>query len=92
MITIFGQHGVTDFETWKSVFDAVPEEHYVKFNIVGTGIYRMAGDSGVIITHTFNTLEDAQKHRAMMESDEFSAMLEKMGGKAPVTYWIAEEV
>ena len=92
MITIFGQHSVTNYEVWKSAFDAIPEEHYVKYNIVGTGVYRMTGDSGVIVTHTFNSLEDAQSHKAMMESAEFSAMLEKMGGKTPVTYWIAEEV
>ena len=78
MITIFGQHGVTDFETWKSGFDAIPEEHYVKYQIVGTGVYRMTGESGVIVTHTFNTLEDAQNHRAMMESAEMRAMLDKI--------------
>jgi hypothetical protein len=65
MITVFGQHGVADFEAWKSAFDTIPEEHYVKYKIVGTGVYRMIGDSGVIVTHTFNTLEDAQNHKAI---------------------------
>lgn len=91
MITIFGHHGVTDYDTWKKFFDAIPEEHYAKYKIVGTNVYRTPDGSAVIVMHTFNTLEDAQTHKQMMESAP-PASYEEIGIIPPLTYWIAEEV
>ena len=92
MITIFGQHAVTDYEAWKRFLDAAPREHYDRFGIVGESVYRTVDGSAVIVMHTFNNLEDAQKHKNMMESADGKAMIEQNGGKLPLTYWMAEEV
>ena len=80
MITIFAQRSVSDYDAWKKGFDALPKEHYEKYKIVGTKTFRMMDGKAIIVMHTFNTLEDAMKHKELMES------------MTQLIYWIAEEV
>jgi hypothetical protein len=94
MITLFGQHGVADFEAWKRGAEANmgDPDRNAQFGIVESSMYRTVDGSGVIVTHKFNDLEAAQAYKKMMESAETRAMLEQMGAKLPLTVWIAEEI
>ena len=94
MITLFGQHGVTDFEAWKRGAEAARSDpdRSAQWGLGESSMYRMVDGSGVIVTHKFNDLETAQAYKKMMESAEMQAGLEQMGAKLPLTIWIAEEV
>ena len=67
MVTLFGQHDVTDYKTWKRNFDAMAGENSAEWGIAETRTYRTVDGSAVIVAHTFNTLEDAQNHKNRME-------------------------
>jgi hypothetical protein len=94
MITVFGQHGVKDFEAWKRVAQANMSnpQRNAEWGIVESSMYRTVDGSAVIVTHKFSSLETAEKYKAMMESAEAKAMLEQGGAKLPLTLWIAEEI
>ena len=95
MITLFGQHAVTDYETWLSAAKANMSngERNAQNGIVETSkVYRTVDGSEVIVVHKFNNLETAQKYANMMQSAEGYAMLEQIGAKLPLTIWLAEEV
>ena len=94
MITMIAQHAVKDYEAWISGGrDAMKNtERNAQSGIVASKVYRTADGSGVIVMHTFNNLESAQKYEKMMQSSEGHAMVEKLGGKLPMTVWLAEEV
>ncbi len=60
--------------------------------IVTSKVYWTADGSGVTVMHTFKNLEAAQKYEKMMQPPEGHAVVEKKGGKFPITVWLAEEV
>jgi hypothetical protein len=94
MITLFGQHGVADYDAWKQAAGAMSgdSDRNAKWGIVESSMYRMVDGSGVIVTHNFNDVESAEKYKNMMESAEVRAQLEQMGATLPATIWIAEEL
>jgi signal recognition particle GTPase len=94
MFSLIAQHGVTDYEAWISAGkEAMKDtERRTQRGIVASKVYRTVDGSGVIVTHMFNNLEAAQKYEQMTQTPEFHAMVEKMGGKPPITVWLAEEV
>lgn len=94
MITMIAQHGVKDYEAWISAGKEKNKdtERNAQMGIVASKVYRAVDGSGVIVTHIFNNLEAAQEYEKMMQTPEFHAMVEKMGGKPPFTIWLAEEV
>ena len=94
MITMIAHHGVKDYEAWISGGKEAMKntERNAQSGIVASKVYRTADGSEVIVMHTFNNLESAQKYEKMMQSAEGHAMVEKVGGKLPMTIWLAEEV
>ena len=94
MITFFGQHGLSDYETWLAGAKATlgNSERNAEMGIVGSTIYRQVDGSGAIIAHKFKDLESAQNYEKLIHSPEAKAMIEQIGGTYPVTVWIAEEV
>ena len=94
MITMIAQHAVKDYEAWISAGKEAMKntERNAQSGIVASKVYRTADGSGVIVMHTFNNLEAAQKYEKMMQSPEGHAMVEKVGAKLPITIWLAEEV
>jgi hypothetical protein len=94
MVILIGSHGVSDYEAWvdlgkKSMRDS---ERRAQFGIVESHAYRTDDGNTAIVIHTFNTLEEAQKYKAMMDTPEGHARLEQNGGAPPFTFWIAEEI
>jgi signal recognition particle GTPase len=94
MITMIAHHAVTDYEAWRSVAKEARKntERNAQSGIVASKAFRTADGSGVIVMHTFNNLEAAQKYEKMMQSPEGHAMVEKNGAKLPITIWLVEEV
>jgi signal recognition particle GTPase len=94
MITMIAHHAVQDYEAWISGGKEAMKntERNAQSGIIASKVYRTADGSGVIVMHTFNNLEAAQKYEKMMQSPEGHAMVEKMGGKLPMTILLAEEV
>jgi hypothetical protein len=94
MAILVGSQGVTDYEAWlamgkESMSD--PERNG-QFGILESHAYRTADGNRVTVTHTFNTLDEAQKYKAMMDTPESHAMLEQNGGAPPYAFWVAEEI
>ena len=94
MITLFGQHGVADYDAWKRAADAMTSDadRNAQWGIVDSGAYRTVDGSGVIVTHNFNDVESAEKYKKMMKSAEVGVQLEQMGAKLPLTIWITEKL
>ena len=94
MITMIAQHAVKDYEAWISAGREAMNnpERNAQSGIVGSKVYRTADGNGVIVMHTFNNLESVQKYEKMMQSPDGHAMVEQIGGKLPITIWLAEEV
>ncbi len=84
MIAFFARHGVTDYEAWKKMFDAIPNEAFVEFKIVGSTVCRGVNGSEAIVLHTFKTWEDAEAHKERMESQP-QEHFEKQNAIPPVT-------
>lgn len=92
MITLFGSHDVSDYEKWKSFFDTFTGQSEVERGIQETKVYRTVDGSRVVVTHTFNNMEDVDKHLAMMTDPEGQEMAKQNGVVFPVTMWTTEEV
>ncbi|MFN2195286.1 MAG: hypothetical protein ACK2UW_04095 [Anaerolineales bacterium] len=92
MVTIFGQHGVSDYEKWKKAFDLIARDWFGQLGIVSTKVYRTLDGQSVIVMHTFNSLREARQHQQLMESADMRKRAGEIGVKLPVTYWIVEEV
>ena len=94
MVMLIGSHEVADFDTWKSGSDEMGDEFNQQMGIVDETIYRTMDGNRVVVVNKFDTLENAEKFKAMLESpdDETRAMMEQAGIKFPVTVWIAEKV
>lgn len=93
MVTLIGSHEVEDFDAWKSGSDELGDEWSQQMGIVDEVVYRTMDGNRVVVVNTFDTLENAKKFQAMLESpdDETRAMMEQSGIKFPVTVWIAEK-
>lgn len=91
MITLFGSHDVSDYEKWKSFFDTFIGQTEVDNAIQETKVYRTVDGSRVVVTHTFNSMADVDKHLAMMADPDGQEMAKQNGVVFPVTMWATEE-
>lgn len=92
MITLFVSHEVSDYKKWKSFFGMGISQATENHGIQETKVYRTVDGSRVVVTHTFKTMEDVEKHLAMMADPEGQEMAKQNGVVFPVTMWTAEEV
>ncbi len=91
MITLFGFITLTEVETFLIHAKAsATKEHFEERGIVEQRIYRMVGENRVAIVNTYNTLEAAQRHKAILESPEIEAIMKPFGFQFPMNLWIAE--
>lgn len=65
------------------------QEHQNEFGVVEHDIYRGVDQNIVIIVNAYKTLEEAQKHKVIIESPENVAGHEQMGVNS-VDMWITE--
>lgn len=91
MFTLFGFITLTEVETFlNDVKASATKEHFEERGIVDQSIYRMVGENRVAIVNTYNTLEDAQRHKAILETPELETLMKPFGVEFPMSLWIAE--
>ena len=91
MFTLFGFITLTEVEAFlRSAKESATKEHFEDMRIVEQNIYRLVGENRVAIVNTYNTLEDAQRHKAILETPELEALMKPFGFEFPMTLWIAE--
>jgi len=66
------------------------QEHQNEFGVVEHYIYRGVDQNIVIIVNAYKTLEEAQKHKAYIESPELKAGHKQMGVQS-FDIWIVEK-
>lgn len=90
MITLFGSLTVTDFEAFKTATESYTKEQLKARGVVEQTLYRVIGEDRAVIVNTYNTLEDAQKDKAIIEAPEVEAHMAQIGAYFPLTLWMAE--
>lgn len=89
MAILFGSHEVSDLNKFMA---AIKEGGPPAEGEQGEKVYRTIDGSRVVVAVTFDTVENAEKHRAVLESPEMRPMAESIGIVYPMTIWIVEEV
>ena len=82
MFNLISTINVEDVDTFAETFKSAPQEYYANLGIVEQTIYREVGQNTVIIAGTYNTLEDVQNHKAILESPDAAAQLKQSGVKS----------
>lgn len=75
MFTLFGSLTVTDFEAFKAANASYTKEQLKARGIVDQSLHRVIGEDRAVIVNTYNTLEEAQKDKAMIEAPEVEAQM-----------------
>ena len=89
MASMFIKHRVTDFSTWKPVFD----EHETarrEFGTTAHSVHRDADDPNVVII-AFRVASIARA-REFTASPELRAAMERAGVVGPPEFWFTEDV
>lgn len=93
MFLLIGTHEIADFEAWKRGSDATSEtSFYDEWGVLDETVYRTVEGDRLIVINKFNTREEAEKFKALLESPQTQQKLMQNGAKMPLTVWIAEEV
>ena len=91
MTTLFSFITLTEVEAFINFAkSSATKEHFEEMGIVEQTIYRVVGDNRVAIVNTYNTLEDAQRHKAILETPELETLMKPFGVEFPMTLWTAE--
>ena len=90
MYTLISSITVADVDMFVTGAKSQPQEHLDQWGVVNNTIYRSVDQNVVIIVNTYLTLEEAQKHKADLESPEMKAGLEQMGVSS-FDVWLVEE-
>lgn len=91
MFTLFAFITLTKVESFLNhAKSSATKEHFEEMRIVEQSIYRVVGENRVAIVNTYNTLEDAQRHKAILETPELAALMKPFGFEFPMILWIAE--
>ena len=67
-------------------------EFLAKTGIVGLQLYRIEESNTGMALYNFESLENAKKHQATLESPDIQAGLERLGVVLPLKLWIAEDI
>lgn len=88
--TLFVKHTVSDYATWKLVYDGLGPVRKEKFGILGASVHRdISEPNTIVITHCFN---DAQTAQAFASSDELKSAMGNAGVISQPELWFANDV
>jgi hypothetical protein len=90
MFTLISSITVSDVDMFVAGAKSQPQEHFDQWGVVENNIYRSVDQNVAIIINTYNTLEEAQKHKSDLESPEMKAGLEQMGVSS-FDLWLVEK-
>jgi hypothetical protein len=91
MYTFFGRIIVPDAEAFIKMSKSMPAEHLDEWGVVEQTFFRIVNENRIMIVNTYKTLEEAQKHKADIESPAVEAQMKQMGVQLPMDLWIAEQ-
>jgi hypothetical protein len=87
MATMFVRHQVTDYATWRKIYDDF-EPTRKKMGVTSHAVYRSSDDpSDITAYHEFATVESA---KAFASSDELKNAMQNAGVAGPPTIWFTE--
>jgi hypothetical protein len=88
--TLFVKHTVSDYTTWKPVYDGLGPVRKEKFGILGASVHRDINDPNtIVITHRFN---DAQTAMAFANSDDLRSAMGNAGVISQPELWFANDM
>lgn len=89
MTTVFARHTVSDYKTWRKVYDEFAS--FQKANGVKAQVVYQAADNpnDITITHDFATLEAAQ---SFAKRDELKKAMQNAGVVGAPTIWFPDKV
>jgi quinol monooxygenase YgiN len=89
MATLFVRHKVSDYDSWKRVYDDFAPVRKER-GVTGASVYRDASEpSTVIVTHQFNDLGSA---KAFADSKELKEAMANAGVAGPPELWFGEDI
>ena len=89
MPTIFLQHRVTDYDTWRPSYDGDMERRNAA-GLKEIGVFRRAGDENlVLLVWSAETIEG---FKAMLTSEGLKAKMQEAGVVGEPEVWIGEEM
>ena len=92
-VSLFVQHKVKDFDTWKQTYDGAAQ--FIKDNgVIADSVHRGLEDpNSILVYHQFADVGALDAFKALMDSDEFKEGPEKVGGVLPGTMeiWSGED-
>ena len=92
MVTLFVSHGVSDYEKWFAFFSQGMSQLPKESGILETNVYRTLDNGRVVGSHTFSSLEAAEKHMAMLNDPDGQTVASQNGVVLPATIWLVEDV
>ena len=92
MFTFFGSMIVPDPEAFIEASKSHTKEQLDGWGVVEQSFFRAVDGNRIMIVGTYKTLEEAQKHKAEIESPEVEAQMKQMGVQLPMDLWITEQV
>ena len=87
MATIFFQHRVQNYDTWKPVYDGDVERRNAA-GLTEIGVYRKAGDENLVLLVW--SADSIEGFKAMSNSEELKAKMQEAGVVSEPEVWIAE--
>ncbi len=87
MATIFLQHRVADYDTWRPHFDADTERREAA-GMSELGVYRKAGDENLVLVVW--DVDSVEGFNAMLGSEELKAKMQEAGVVGEPEVWISE--
>ncbi len=89
MINLFVRHTVADYPTWRKNYDEFAPIQK-QMGVKSQAVYQsLDNPNDVTVTHEFDTLEEA---RALINSAELRAGMQKAGVTGEPTVWFAKKV
>lgn len=87
--TMFVRHAVSDYDSWKRVYDEVAPLRKQK-GVTAASVHRDANDSDTIfITHQFENMEAA---KAFANSEELKSAMAKAGVKDSPEFFFTQDI
>ena len=89
MATIFFQHRVADYETWRPYYDGDIERREAA-GLTEIGVFRKAGDENMVLVVW--GAESPEGFKGMLSSEELKAKMQQAGVVSEPEVWIGEEM
>ena len=87
--TMFVKHTVSNYESWKNVYDEVASLRKEK-GVTDASVHRDVNDPNtIIVTHQF---KDTNAATAFANSEDLKSAMMKAGVAGPPEFWFAEDI